>query len=231
MRDAAAVGKGGTGAYISVMTDEEFDAALVAAAFSLGADEGWQKVSAAAAAQRAGLDLALARGRFPRPGMILSKFGEMADEQALAGAMTDGAARDRLFDILLRRLDFLQKHRAGVLALLKAAPLMPPLAMWLAKATDDSMSWMLEGAGISATGLRGAMRKKGLLAVWTWGVRAWAKDDSEDLAATMAAVDKALERAAQVAAWLGDPKPMAEAPSAEPELPFTAEESAPPAML
>ena len=72
------------------------------------------------------------------------------------------------------------------------------------------------------------MRQKGLLAVWAWGMRAWAKDDSEDLSATMAAVDKALERAAQLAAQLGDTKTEAEPPPVEPELPFTAEESAPP---
>ncbi len=211
------------------MTDQEFDAALVAAAFAMGADEGWRKVSAAGAAQRAGLDLVMARSRFGWPGAILMKFGELADVHALDGAMADGATHDRLFDILLRRFDFLQKHRAGVLALLKVTPLMPPLAAWLARATDRSMGWMLEGAGITNGGLHGALRQKGLLAVWAWGMRAWAKDDSEDLAATMAAVDKALERAAQVAAWLGNAKAAAEPPSpVEPELPFTAEESAPP---
>ncbi len=213
------------------MTDEEFDAALVAAAFSMGADEGWRNVSAAGAAQRAGLDLVMARSRFGGPGAILLKFGELADVHALHGAMTDAATHDRLFDILLRRFDFLQKHRAGVLALLKAAPLMPPLAAWLARATDRSMGWMLQGAGIATGGLHGALRQKGLLAVWAWGVRAWATDDSEDLSATMAAVDKALERAARFAAWLGDAQTADEPPPVEPELPFTAEESAPPSML
>jgi len=58
-----------------------------------------------------------------------------------------------------------------------------------------SMGWMLEGAGVDATGLRGALAKRGLLLVWAYGLRAWADDTSEDLTATMAAVDKALARA------------------------------------
>ena len=46
------------------MTDMEFDTALVSAAFSLGAAEGWRNVSPAAAARRAGLDLAATRQRY-----------------------------------------------------------------------------------------------------------------------------------------------------------------------
>src|SRR5580698_10905997 len=98
---------------LSFMTDAEFDSNLVTVAFALGAEKGWRKVSAAAAARRAGLDLAEARGRFGSRGSILRKFGELADRHALTGALAEGPIRDRLFDVLLRRFDFLQMHRAG----------------------------------------------------------------------------------------------------------------------
>jgi hypothetical protein len=181
------------------MTGEEFDAALVSAAFALGADMGWRKVSAAAAAQRAGLDLTTARERFPHRGMVLAKFGKFADIHALTGALTEGPVRERLFDILLRRFDFLQLHRAGVLALLKTIPLEPAWGVYLARANLESMGWMLEAAGVSARGIEGELRKQGLLAVWAWGMRAWFRDDSADLTTTMAAVDTALARADQIA--------------------------------
>jgi hypothetical protein len=181
------------------MTDDEFDASLVSAAFALGATSGWRKVSAAAAGRDAGLDLARARLRFPARGAVLKRFGQLADAYALKGAAADGSAKDRLFDLLLRRFDFLQTHRAGVLALLRFAPSEPPLAAWLACETLNSMGWLLEGAGISAKGVRGALRKRGLAAVWAWGMRAWVRDESEDLSATMAAVDVALQRADQIA--------------------------------
>jgi hypothetical protein len=185
------------------MTDDEFDAALLKTAFAIGAERGWRDVSAAAAAREGGLDLARARERFAGPGVILGKFGRMADEYALTGALTEGPVKDRLFDVLLRRIDFLQMHRAGMIALLRALPLDPPMAAWLGRETVASMGWMLEAAGVSAQGVQGALRKKGLAAVWAWGVRAWMRDDSEDLSATMAAFDVALARAEQIALQFG----------------------------
>jgi ubiquinone biosynthesis protein COQ9 len=188
--------------YISLMTDDDFDAALIGAAFTLGAEAGWRKVSAAAAARHAGLDLAQARSRFPGRAAILKRFGAAADAHALTGALQDGSVKDRLFDILLRRFDFLQTHRPGVVALLRVLPLEPGLGAWLSAETLRSMGWMLEGAGVSSRGIRGELAKRGLSLVWAWGIRAWLRDESEDLAATMAAVDVALGRAEQIASRL-----------------------------
>lgn len=207
------------------MTDDEFDAALVTSAFAIGGASGWRHVSAAHAAREAGLDLAIARQRFSGPAAILQKFGQLADRHALANALTEGPIKDRLFDTLLRRIDFLQSHRPGVLALLRFLPGQAPLAAWLLRETETSMGWLLEAAGLEALGPRGAIRKKGLLAVWTWGLRAWTRDESEDLSATMAAFDVALTRADQIAARFTKDPP-AEPPNARPEPP--AEEPPPP---
>jgi hypothetical protein len=188
--------------YIEAMTDDEFDASLVRAAFASAAVHGWRKLSPMMAAREAGLDLARARLRFPNRLAILRRFGRLADAHALEAARPEAPTepvKDRLFDLLLRRFDFLQMHRAGVIALLRHAPLEPCLSIWLAAATELSMGWMLEAAGISAYGLRGKLRRRGLMAVWAWGVRAWIKDESMDLSATMAAVDAALTRADQFA--------------------------------
>jgi ubiquinone biosynthesis protein COQ9 len=197
------------------MTDSAFDTALVNAAFALGAEKGWRHVTAAAAARHAGLDLAQTRNAFSCTGDILKTFGRMADAVALKNVLTDASVRDILFDILLRRFDFLQSHRAGVLALVKALPACPPLALALAEFNLTSMGWLLEGAGVDATGLRGALKKRGLLLVWAYGMQAWARDESEDLSATMAAVDKALARAEGFASRYTPPPKAAEPPSPE----------------
>ncbi len=182
------------------MIDSAFDAALVNAAFALGATKGWRHVSAPAAARAAGLDLAQARLAFPCTGDILKSFGRQADAAALTNVLTSGSTRDILFDILLRRFDFLQAHRAGVLALIKFLPACPPLALAMLELNLTAMGWLLEGAGVDATGLRGAVKKRGLLLVWSYGLQGWARDESADLSATMAAVDKALARAEGFAA-------------------------------
>jgi ubiquinone biosynthesis protein COQ9 len=210
------------------MNDREFDTALVTAAFRLAGEEGWRKVNVAAAARAAALSLVEARARFPSRAAILLRFGRLADQAALQDASADGSVRDRLFDLLMRRFDVLQANRAGVKALLRALPTDPPTALLLACATRRSMRWMLQGAGVTATGPRGALQVRGLLAVWLWAVRAWERDTSEDLSGTMAAVDTALGRAERVANWLhGGRRSAAEAEAREPETPAPDEAPAP----
>jgi ubiquinone biosynthesis protein COQ9 len=206
------------------MNDTEFDTALVVALFRLAAERGWARVSVAAAARAAELPLDRARMRFPGRAAVLIRFGRMADQAALAEPPSDGSIRDKLFDLLMRRFDVLQAHRPGVLTLLHALPTEPPTALLLACATRRSMRWMLEAAGCTAHGLRGELRVRGLVAVWLWTLRAWERDESSDLSATMAALDAALRQAEQVAGWLSGARratgtPKAAVPPATPDEP------------
>jgi hypothetical protein len=150
------------------------------------------------------------------------RFGVLADQAALGETAPEGPVRDRLFDMIMRRIDVLQAHRAGMIALLRYLPSDPPAALLLAMLSRRSMEWLLAGAGVSTHGVRGALRVKGLLAVWLWTVRAWQRDESEDLGATMAALDTALQRAERAAGWLqGRSSPPAPPPvDPEPELPL-----------
>jgi hypothetical protein len=207
------------------MSDREFDEALIAGAFAVAARDGWDAVSPAAAAREAALPLEQVRPRFPATMAILARFGALADEQALTDALDAGPVRERLFDILMRRFDALQPHRAGVLALLAALPAHPATALALGALTTRSMGWMLEAAGVPSTGLRGLLASQGLTAVWMYALRAWRTDDSADLSGTMAALDRALSNAERVAGWLEragpspettpGPKPFPEPPEAD----------------
>ena len=190
------------------------DAAFVGAFFRVIARDGWRRTTMAAAAQEAGLSLTEARGRFATSAAVLRRFGQLADQAALEGAVTDGPARDRLFDLLMRRFDALQAQRDGVLALLRAMPSDPATALVLACSTRNSMRWMLQAAGVPATGIFGELRINGLIAVWLWAARAWERDGSDDLTGTMAALDVALLRAEQAASWLNGSSP---APKTAPE--------------
>jgi hypothetical protein len=169
------------------------------------------------------LPLARARERFPSRAAILLRFGRLADQAALADCPTDGTVRDKLFYLLMRRIDLLQAHRSGVLALLRDLPTQPATALLLAMANRRSMRWMLGAAGVPTIGISGDLRVKGLLAVWLWTIRSWRSDESTDLSATMAALDAALQRAERMAAWFGwrprtQPEPPAGLP-AQPEPP------------
>jgi AcrR family transcriptional regulator len=176
------------------MDDDAFDRALIAAGFAQAAELGWRHVTIPGAARAAGLPLARARARFPGRATLLLRFGRIADQSALAELTTDGTIRDRLFDLVMRRIDVLQAHRAGVVALLRA--------VLLACATRRSLRWLAQAVGVELRGLRGELKLRGLVAVWLWTLRAWERDDSTDLSPTMAALDQALSRAEQAARWL-----------------------------
>jgi hypothetical protein len=184
------------------MSGPDFDQALITAAFQRVADAGWTRLSIVDAARDAGLPLAEARVRFPGRLALLRRFGAVIDQAALAAAPSEGQPRDRLFDLLMGRFDAMKPHRAGLHALLRHLPRDPALAVALGCATQRSMRWMLQAAGISTTGLRGELRVRGLVAVWLWALRAFESDTTDDLTPTMAALDTALQRVHSAAGWL-----------------------------
>ena len=200
-----------------MMDTNQFDAAVVAAVFTNAGLVGWRDTSLVEAARDAGLDLARLRVRFPDKAAVLLRFGTMADQAALTATPTTGTPRDRLFDAIMARFDQLQAHRDGVLALTEALRFDPATSLLLYGATLRSMKWMLDAAGIPSHGVVGQLRVHGLMAVWAYGLRAWERDDGSDLPATMAAVDRALDRALQAEALLPFNRP-AEPPMADPPL-------------
>ncbi len=125
----------------------------------------------------------------------------------------------------MQRIDVVQAHRGGVLALMRRLPFQPGVALLLDCATRRSMRWLLNVAGVPTGGLRGELRVRGLCGVWLWAMRAWRRDETDDMSATMSAVDDALRRIERFAPWLGggtarsvrqDAEPEAE-PEAEPD--------------
>jgi AcrR family transcriptional regulator len=177
----------------------------VTALFQVAARDGWERTSMGAIAEQAGLGLGELRARFTCRTAILDHFTRATDAAVLAGTMPriEGETiKDRLFDMLMRRFDAFQPHRAGVIALAKGLYGDPNEALARLRGGIASMAWMLEGAGVPSHGLVGLLRAEALLVVALAAFRAWENDPSPDLSATMAALDKALGRAEQAAQWL-----------------------------
>ena len=193
--------------HVSAMDEDAFDQALIGAAFNLAAEDGWRRMTIAGAARAAGLPLTRARVRFPHRAAVLLRFGRLADQAALAELSADGPVRDRLFDLIMRRIDALQAHRAGVLAVMRALPCEPATTLLLTCATRRSMRWFLHSVGVGTAGVRGALKLRGLVGVWLWTLRTWERDESSDLSTTMASLDNALGRAERAVRWLhGGPR-------------------------
>ena len=202
------------------MTDETAtDETLIAALWRVIAARGWPGLTMRRLAAEAGTDTATLRERFPARLELLLLHGRVIDQAVLAGTIPGqgGLARDRVFDVLMRRLDAMQPHREGILRLFEDMRRDPALALALAPQVGIAMRWMLEAAEIEAKSCQARLLAMGLAGVWLATIRAWARDDSPDMGATMAALDSALDRAERIARPLGllrgetAPPPAAEA--------------------
>lgn len=185
-----------------LMDNDQFDDALLRAAMERAALYGWGRLTVVDAARDAGVPLDEARRRFPVKTAILLKLGRLADESALVDDGSTGTVREQLFDVLMRRFDVLQQYREGVRAVMRALPFDPALALFLGATTTESMRWMAGAAGLDLSGPAGVLRLQGLIGVWAYTMRAWERDDTEDMSRTMAALDQALDRAGRLGTML-----------------------------
>jgi len=118
--------------------------------------------------------------------------------------MAEEPPRERLFDVLMRRLEALAPDRAAIRSLMRSARRYPGLAFGLNGLAVRSQQWMLAAANIDAAGPRGIIRAQGLAFLFAGVLRTFVNDEDEGLARTMAALDRALARGQRWSGFLDD---------------------------
>jgi hypothetical protein len=138
---------------------------------------------------------------------ILSAHVKEIDRQVLAGGdadMAEESPRERLFDVLMRRIELLEPHKAAVRSLIRSCRRDPGLALALNGLAVRSQQWMLTAAEINAAGPRGMVRAQGLALLFASVLRVWVHDDDPGHARTMAALDRALARGQRLSGFFDD---------------------------
>lgn len=165
---------------------------------ALCADQRWEAVTLSAIAERAGIGLGQLRQAYGSRLALAADFSARLDASVLAEMDPDLSSeppRDRLFDVMFSRIEALQGHKAMIRNWGAAARRDPFLALAFNDILTRSMTWMLAGAGIGASGARNAIRAQALALIWTRTLQDWIDDDDPGLARTMAALDRRLRRA------------------------------------
>jgi AcrR family transcriptional regulator len=161
------------------------------------AEKSLERIGLAEIAKRADVSLADLRDQFGSTLAILAAQMKATDRAVLAAGDADMAGeppRERLFDVLMRRLEVLEPHKAAVRSLTRSASRNPPLALALNGLAVRSQQCMLTAADIDAAGPRGMVRAQGLAVLFASVLRTWVDDDDPGHARTMAALDRALAR-------------------------------------
>jgi AcrR family transcriptional regulator len=180
---------------------------IIAALLALLAEKSIEQIGMAEIAKEASVSLAQLRGAFASPLAIVAGYLKDIDRTVLAEDLSDMAeepARERLFDVLMRRLEALAPHREAVRSLIRSARRNAPLALALNGLAVRSQKWMLTAAGLNASGPRGALHAQGLAVLFSSVLRTWVSDDDPGHARTMAALDRALARGQRFAGFLDD---------------------------
>jgi AcrR family transcriptional regulator len=180
---------------------------IIEATMELAAERDWDQFSLSDLAERAGVSLAEFRDAFPSKGAVLAGLSRKIDRAVLEGStkdMSEESAKERLFDVLMRRLDAMGPYKLGLEGLAEHVRKDPLTAAALNRVALNSMRFMLEAAGINTEKQLGAVKIQGLVLAWMRVLNTWFKDDDPGLARTMAALDRELSRGEVMSARLDD---------------------------
>jgi AcrR family transcriptional regulator len=180
---------------------------IVDALMALAAERRWEDISISDIARQASVSLAEFRDHFISKGAVLGAFSRRVDRIVLDGTtgdLDDEPAKERLFDVLMRRLDAMTPYKAAMQSIMEWAQREPLAAMALNRQAVNSMRFMLEAAGIDSEGPVGALKMQGLVFAWRRVLARWFSDDDAGLAPTMALLDRELTRGGRFVARAND---------------------------
>ena len=150
---------------------------IIDTTMELIAGRGWRNVALGDIAAASGLSLAQLYAIFPSKLAVLDAFERRINEQTLAGGTDAGdTIRDRLFELVMRRLDALAPHKAAVRALVRDLPRDPAAALCAGPRFLNAMRWMAEvGRGRDGRKSPECCGSRGWrLSIWPRSGRGWA---------------------------------------------------------
>jgi AcrR family transcriptional regulator len=175
--------------------------AIVEATMRLAADQPWNDIDIADIAREAGVSLAEFRDLFPSKGAVLAAFSRKMDRIVLQGTTDELAgepARERVFDVMMRRIDAMAPYKRALRRIAWAVRFDPLTMAALNQVGLNSQRFMLAAAGISTEGPLGLLKLQGAVVVFANTLETWLEDDDPALAKTMARLDRELRRGERV---------------------------------
>ncbi len=179
---------------------------LLAMALALVAERGVRGFDRTELARRAGVPLVRVYEAFPSRRALVSALGRRLDRAMLeldAAELAPLSARERLFELIMRRLDAAAPLRPGLRRLVRELRGDLRLALTSLCNLDRMAEWLLELAGLPTAGPARCLLEPALVRAYARTFEAWLRDESEDLARTLATLDRELQRFERLVRLLG----------------------------
>ena len=175
--------------------------AVIDGLMRLAESRPWSDIELQDIAQEAGISLADLRDMFPSKGAILGGLSRRIDRQVLEGTTNDLAgepARERLFDVMMRRLDALAPYKRALKRISQGMRGDPLSLAAMNQMALNSQRYMLAAAGISTEDALGFLKLQGAVIIHANTLETWFDDDDPALARTMARLDREIRRGERV---------------------------------
>ncbi|ACB26904.1 MULTISPECIES: hypothetical protein [Methylobacterium] len=175
--------------------------AAVEALMRLAAEQPWNDIEVSDIAREAGLTLAELRDLFPSKGAVLGGLTRIIDRKVLEGDLTgleEEPSRERLFDVLMRRLDAMEPYKPALRRIAYALRGEPLSMLALNGVMLNSHRYMLAAAGIDTEGSLGQLKLQGVVIAFARVTQVWLDDDDPALARTMARLDKEIRNGERI---------------------------------
>jgi hypothetical protein len=176
-------------------TDGDLQTLIIDTALSLAGEVGWANVTLQKIGGETDLPEQEVKAIFSSEWSILEAFRTRTDLQIAdrqAPSWSQGAPKDRLFEMLMERIDIIEPWKSGLASIANYGIKQPIQGLKLFVGLNKSMATMLDYAHIG-TGPAGVpWQAHGLTVIYLLVLRRWFSDDSEDLGPTMIELNEKL---------------------------------------
>ena len=174
---------------------------LIDTTLSLAGELGWPSVTLQLIGKTANVPLSEVSAIFSSKWDILEAFRERTDLLLTAGKsanLSGQSAKDRLFDILMARIEIIEPWKAGIGSIARHAVAQPITGIRLFTSLNKSMARMIEHVDVKIQGPGTLLQSHGLTLIYLLVLRRWIGDHSSDLGPTMAELNERLISADQL---------------------------------
>jgi len=178
---------------------------ILSAALDMAAHHPWEFVTIGQIAKAADLKISDVVSIFPSKINMLEAIIDKLDydvEQSFQSIDDSLSIRDRLFDVLMERIDLADQHREAHISFFKSFGWTKESSCSDLMMMKSSMGRMAKCAGLETEGIFGSIKLLGLSIGYIWVLLTWMNDVSPDLGKTMAELDKTLGRIESLASYL-----------------------------
>ena len=168
---------------------------LIDTTLSLAGELGWSSVTLQLIGQTANIPLNEVSTIFSSKWDILEAFRRRTDLLLTTGEnpnLSGQSAKDRLFDVLMARIEIIEPWKAGIGSIAKHALAQPLTGIRLFTSLNESMERMIQHVDVKIQGPGKLLQSHGLTLIYLLVLRRWIADHSSDLGPTMAELNERL---------------------------------------